>query len=105
MSRTNVPSPAGQASPGSPSAPGRSAEAPPEPDLEQALFERDVARRIRGRLETEIRRLHHHISLVEADRGALRQRLEERERYVAALHSSVGWKLLQWARGLVGRRW
>lgn len=81
------------------------AGARPEPDLEEALFERDLARRIRGRLETEIRRLHHHINLVEADREALRQRLEERERYVSAIHASRGWRFLQWGRGLFGRRW
>ena len=105
MARTSEPAPATQAAPDDASRPGRAPQAPLSPDVAEALFERDIARRIRGRLETEIRRLHHHISLVEADRNALRQRLEERERYVAAIHSSSGWRLLQWGRGLFGRRW
>lgn len=105
MTRTSVRSPDRERSSDADAVPRSAAETPREPDLEAALFERDIARRIRGRLETEIRRLHHHISLVEADRSALRQRLDERERYVAAIHSSSGWRLLQWGRGLFGRRW
>jgi Skp family chaperone for outer membrane proteins len=74
-------------------------------DLQTTLFERDLARRIQKRLETEIQRLQNHVAAIEADRNALRQRLDERERYLGALHASRGWRILQALRGLFGRRW
>lgn len=85
-------------------------EAAPAPEalelrIEALEFELQLSRRIQDRLESEIQRLHHHIAALEADRASIRNRLDERERYVAGVHASVGWKALQWVRGLVGRRW
>lgn len=91
--------------PGSRPVPGPETTAPPAPDAGAIDFDREIDRRIRKRLEAEIQRLHNHISLIEADRTALRLRLDERERFAAAVETSRPWKLMQWARGLVGRRW
>ena len=72
---------------------------------EQALFERDLARTEAARLGEELRRLERRVAQLDADRGSLQARLDERERYVGAIHASGGWKLLQSVRGLFGRRW
>ncbi len=73
--------------------------------LDAALFERDLARSVQGRFDEERSRLEHRITLLQSDRSALRKRLEERERYVAAIHASAAWRAIQWLRSLVGRRW
>jgi predicted nuclease with TOPRIM domain len=73
--------------------------------LEEALFERDLARSVQLRFDEEKSRLEHRIALLQSDRSALRKRLDERERYVAAIHASLAWRAIQWLRGLVGRRW
>lgn len=73
--------------------------------LEAALFERDLARNVQRRFDEERSRLEHRIALLQSDRSALRKRLDERERYVAAIHASAAWRAVQWLRGLVGRRW
>jgi hypothetical protein len=77
----------------------------PAVDLLQARFERDLALKAQERLEKELRRFERRLAEVEAERTALRTRLEERERYLAAIRASRPWKLIQLLRGLVGRRW
>ena len=76
-----------------------------EARLETATFERDLARSVQGRFDEERGRLEHRIALLMSDRSALRKRLDERERYLAAIHASAAWRAIQWLRGLVGRRW
>jgi ABC-type phosphate transport system auxiliary subunit len=73
--------------------------------VEAALFERDLARSVQRRFDEERSRLEHRIALLQSDRAALRKRLDERERYVAAIHASLAWRTIQCLRGLVGRRW
>lgn len=73
--------------------------------LEEAQFALELSRQSVGRLETEIRLLEHRLAQAEADRAAVQGRLDERESYVAAIHRSGGWKLLQKIRGFFGRRW
>ena len=77
----------------------------PSVELLQVRFERDVALKAQGRLEKELRRLERRLAELESERSALRTRLEERERYLAAIRSSLPWRLVQLLRGLVGRRW
>ncbi len=73
--------------------------------LSEAVAEQDLARLARKKAEEETRRLREELSLLRADLAAVRDRLNERETYVANLHGSAGWKALQWVRGLFGRRW
>ncbi len=73
--------------------------------LAEAGFENTLARQGMDRLRAEIRKLERQLSNSEAARASLRSRLGERERYVSAIHASGGWKLLQFLRGLFGRRW
>ncbi len=73
--------------------------------VEALEFELELARRASARLDEEIRRLGHHVAAVEADRNALRNRLDERERSLDAIRRSSAWRAVQWLRGLVGRRW
>jgi septal ring factor EnvC (AmiA/AmiB activator) len=72
---------------------------------EDTLFALRQTRAHAARLEAELRRIEHQMAQVEADRAALQSRLDERDSYVAAIHRSGGWKLLQKIRDLVGRRW
>lgn len=73
--------------------------------VESLTFELELAQRVTARLESELRRLQQHAAALEADRAAIRNRLDERERYLLAVQRSIGWRALQWTRGLVGRRW
>jgi len=74
-------------------------------ELLHARFERDLAVKSQERLEKELRRLERRLAEVEAERTALRTRLDERERYLAAIRASRPWKVIQLLRSLVGRRW
>lgn len=74
-------------------------------ELEKALFERDVAQAAQKRVADEMLRLEYRLAVLEADRVALRSRLEESEQYVHDVKSSTPWRLVQILRGLVGRRW
>ena len=60
--------------------------------------------RRRGALEDEARRPAYRIAELEAPR-ALKNRTEEAEAYVAAVKASLPWRIIQWLRGLVGRKW
>lgn len=73
--------------------------------LDEVIFERDLARQTVKRLERETRQMERQVAQLRSEETALRNRLDERERYVAALHGSRGWKLLQALRGVFGRRW
>lgn len=73
--------------------------------IERLQFELELARSVEGRLDAECRRLHQHIAAIEADRASLRNRLDERERYLLAVQRSLPWRAAQLLRGLVGRRW
>ena len=87
--------------------------AAPEPDevarirvrLEAALHDRTLALEVRRRLEAEMRDLEQRIAEVAAERDALQASLDERMRYISAVHQSAAWRAVQAARGLVGRRW
>lgn len=76
-----------------------------EVELSQLGFELELARSGKANVEAEVRRLERRVAQLEADRAALQSRLDERERYVGAIHASGGWKLLQYVRGLFGRKW
>lgn len=68
-------------------------------------FELSLSRRAEERLIDEIRRCENRLAQSEAEKAALRGRLAEREQYLGAIHTSAGWRLLQFVRGLFGRRW
>lgn len=72
---------------------------------EAAVFDRDLAFERERRTAAEVKRLELRLSETRAELAALRNRLEERERYLNAIHHSGGWRLLQGLRGLLGRRW
>jgi len=74
-------------------------------ELSEVRFERDLALKVQQRLAKELERAGRRLAEVEAERAALRSRLEERERYLAAVRASRPWRVVQFLRGLVGRRW
>jgi hypothetical protein len=74
-------------------------------DAEAAQFERDLALERERRAAEQVRRLELRQAEIRAELSALRARLDERERYLAAIHHSGGWRALQRLRQLVGRRW
>lgn len=76
-----------------------------EARLEQARFELELTREANARLEQEIRRLEQRLAARGAECAAFKSRLAERDRYVAAIHTSTAWKLVEGLRGLLGRRW
>lgn len=73
--------------------------------LEKARHERAMALAGVARLEEDVRRLEYRIAELETDRVALKNRTEEAESYVAAVKTSLPWRVLQSLRGLVGRQW
>jgi chromosome segregation ATPase len=73
--------------------------------LEEQTFAGEQARLVIERLQSEIRKVEHRFIESETLRASLRNRLDERERYIGAIHASRAWKGIQWLRGLVGRRW
>ena len=73
--------------------------------LEEARFDAELAREVRRRLEVEVRQLETRLAAANSESESLRGRLAERERYVAAIHGSAAWRLIQGVRGLFGRRW
>lgn len=73
--------------------------------LEEQTFAAEQARQVIDRLQSEIRRIEHRFVESETLRASLRNRLDERERYIGAIHASRAWKGTQWLRGLLGRRW
>ena len=73
--------------------------------LEKARHERELALAGVTRLEEDVRRLEYRIAELETDRVALKNRTEEAESYVAAVKTSLPWRVLQSLRGLVGRQW
>jgi hypothetical protein len=73
--------------------------------VEKARHDREMALAAVRRLEDEVRSLSYRVAELEADRVALKNRTEESEAYVAAVKASAPWRAIQWARGLVGRKW
>jgi predicted nucleic acid-binding Zn-ribbon protein len=73
--------------------------------VEKARHEREMALAAAKRLEDEVQRLSYRVAELEADRVALKNRTEEAEAYVAAVKTSSPWRVIQWLRGLVGRKW
>lgn len=73
--------------------------------LEQALFDLEMARAIRERLEADRAQLGQRIAALEADRAALRKRIDERQSYIEAINASVAWRVVQRIRALFGRKW
>jgi ABC-type thiamine transport system ATPase subunit len=73
--------------------------------VEKARHEREMALAASSRLEEEVRRLAYRVAELEAGRVALKNRTEEAEAYVAAVKTSAPWRVIQWLRGLVGRKW
>jgi predicted nucleic acid-binding Zn-ribbon protein len=73
--------------------------------VEKARHEREMALAAAQRLEGEVQRLSYRVAELEADRVALKNRTEEAEAYVAAVKTSAPWRVIQWLRGLVGRKW
>jgi predicted nucleic acid-binding Zn-ribbon protein len=73
--------------------------------VEKARHDREMALAAVNRLEEEVRRLKYRVAELEADRVALKNRTEEAEAYVAAVKTSTPWRVIQWLRGLVGRKW
>ncbi len=76
-----------------------------EVQLEEVRFELDLTREARLRLEQEVRKLDQRLAARSAESAALKSRLAERDRYVAAIHTSFAWKVTEAIRGLFGRRW
>lgn len=88
-----------------PRRPSDDADAGTRSRLEQALFDLEMARSVQARLEDDRAQLGHRIAALEADRGSLRKRIDERQRYIDAIHSSVAWIVIQKIRALFGRKW
>jgi chromosome segregation ATPase len=73
--------------------------------VEKARHEREMALAALKRLEEDVRRLEYRNAELETDRVALKNRTEEAESYVAAVKTSLPWRVIQSLRGLVGRKW
>lgn len=73
--------------------------------LEEARFELKLAQEANARLEQEVRRLEQRLAARNAENTSLRSQLEEKDRYIAAIRTSTGWKALQALRGVLGRQW
>ena len=73
--------------------------------VEKARHEREMALVAAKRLEDEVQRLAYRVAELEAGRVALKNRTEEAEAYVAAVKTSLPWRVIQSPRGLVGRKW
>jgi hypothetical protein len=73
--------------------------------LEKARHEREMALAGVKRLEEDVRLLEYRIAELESDRVALKNRTEEAESYVAAVKTSLPWRVIQSLRSLVGRQW
>ena len=76
-----------------------------EARLAAALADLEIAREGSHRLQKELRVAETRLAAADTARSAAEARLAEREKYVADLHGSRGWQLLQSLRGLFGRRW
>lgn len=73
--------------------------------LEKARHEREMALAAVRRLEEDVRLLEYRIAELDSDRVALKNRTEEAESYVAAVKTSLPWRVIQSLRSLVGRQW
>lgn len=73
--------------------------------LEEQTFAAEQAHQVIKRLQSEVRKVEHRFVESETLRASLRNRFNEREYYIDAIHASRAWKGIQWLRGLMGRRW
>lgn len=73
--------------------------------VEEARHEREMALAAVSRLHDEAKRLSYRVAELEAGRVALKNRAEEAEAWVAAVRGSAPWRVIQWLRGFVGRKW
>jgi hypothetical protein len=73
--------------------------------VEKARHEREMALAAVRRLEAEVAGLAYRVAELEAGRAALGNRAEVAEAYVSAVKMSKPWRVVQWLRGLVGRKW
>ena len=73
--------------------------------VEKARHEREMALAAAKRLEDEVQRLAYRVAELEAGGAVLKNRMEEAEAYVAAVKTSLPWRVIQSLRDLVGRKW
>ena len=73
--------------------------------LEKIAFQRDLAFQKAERLAVEVDRLEAQCVSLVADRDLLQTRLAERDSYLKAIESSLGWRMMQQLRSIFGRRW
>jgi len=73
--------------------------------LKKVAFERDLAEARAKRLTGELQTLQSQIASLQADRAILQARVADRDRYVQAIDASLGWRIIESMRKLVGRSW
>ncbi|MEO8056198.1 MAG: hypothetical protein ABI768_13650 [Acidobacteriota bacterium] len=73
--------------------------------VEAARHDREMALAAARRLEDEVKTLSYRVAELEAGRVALKSRAEEAEAWMTAVRGSAPWRVIQWMRGLVGRKW
>lgn len=73
--------------------------------LKTLTFERDLADIKAKRLTGEVQTLQSQLASIQADRSILQNRLADRERYVQAVEASLGWRIVERIRKVLGRGW
>ncbi|MGZ7032800.1 MAG: hypothetical protein ACXVIJ_12615 [Thermoanaerobaculia bacterium] len=73
--------------------------------LKTLTFERDLADLKAKRLTGELQTLQSRLASIQADRSILQNRLADRERYVQAVEASLGWRIVERIRKVLGRGW
>ncbi len=73
--------------------------------LKKLAFDRDLAEVKAKRLTAELLALHSQLASLQADRTIQQNRLSDRERYVQAVESSLGWRVVERIRKVIGRGW
>jgi hypothetical protein len=71
--------------------------------LEQARFEVALAARVQQRLLDEIARLQELLADAEAERVALREQIDRRDRLLSQIFASRSWRWTQRLRRVIGR--
>jgi uncharacterized protein YlxW (UPF0749 family) len=74
-------------------------------ELSKTSFERDLAEAKARRLTGEVQSLQSQLASLQADRTILQTRLADRERYLTAIEASLGWRIVERVRTMVGRGW
>lgn len=73
--------------------------------LNKVVFERDLAEAKARRLTGEMQSLESQLASLQADRTLLQTRLADRERYLQAVEASLGWRMVERIRKVIGRGW